>query len=194
VSVLEQGYRIVSTVFGRPGVQEVLATQARLSATPDEVWHRLMFYEDVPNPPGLLLRAMLPYPLRAEGDKTRPGATVRCVYRTGEITKRITTTDRPHLLEFEVIRQRLGIEGCLVTRGGSYRISASGESSRVVLITEYEAYLRPRFFWRRLEARLIGQLHLHILSGIKTATRTGEACRSAEGSLTTRSTSSGTLT
>jgi hypothetical protein len=131
-----------------------------------------MFYEDVPKTPAFLLRALLPCPVRAEGDKTHPGATVRCVYRTGEITKRITTTDRPHLLEFEVIRQRLGIEGCLVTRGGSYRISANEGSSRVVLITEYEAYLRPRFFWRRLEARLIGQLHLHILGGIRTAVRT----------------------
>jgi hypothetical protein len=193
VSVLEQGYRIVSRVFGRSGVRESIATGADLAATPDEVWHQLMFYEDVPERPAFLLRALLPYPVRAEGDKTRPGATVRCVYRTGDVTKRITTTNRPDLLEFEVIRQRLGIEECLVTRGGSYRISASGGASRVILITEYEAYLRPRFFWRRLEALLIGQLHLHILGGIRTAMRIGKPWRSADGSLTTPSSSSGTL-
>lgn len=193
MSVLKQGYRLLSRVFGRSGVEEAIATQARLTATPDDVWHRLMFYEDVPETPAFFLRALLPYPVRAEGDKTRPGATVRCVYRTGDITKRITTTHRPHLLEFEVIRQRLGIEGCLVTRGGSYRISANGGSSRVVLITEYEAYLRPRFFWRRLEARLIGQLHLHILGGIRTAMRTGKPWRSADASLTPPSAPSGTL-
>jgi hypothetical protein len=152
-----------------------------------------MFYEDVPKTPAFLLRALLPCPVRAEGDKRSPGATVRCVYRTGDIIKRITTTDRPYLLEFEVIRQRLGIEGCLVTRGGSYRISANGGSSRVVLITEYEAYLRPRFFWRRLEACLIGQLHLHILGGIRTAMRTGKPWRSADASLTTPPAPSGTL-
>jgi hypothetical protein len=152
-----------------------------------------MFYEDVPQTPAFFLRALLPCPVRADGDKTRAGATVRCVYEPGEITKRIKTAAGPHLLEFEVLRQCLGIEGCLMTRGGSYRISPSGTVSSVILITEYEAYLRPRFFWRRLEARLIGQLHMHILGGIGTALRAGKPRRSAEASLTTPSAPSGTL-
>jgi hypothetical protein len=180
-------------MFGRSGVEEAVATQVRLSATPEEIWHQIMFYEDVSETPVFLLRALLPYPVGAEGDKTRPGATVHCVYRIGHITKRIKATDRPHLLEFEVIQQCLGIESCLVTREGSYRISANGDSSCVVLITEYEAYLRPRFFWRRLEARLIGQLHLHILGGITTAIRTRAPWRSPEKSLSEPSAHSGTL-
>jgi hypothetical protein len=53
--------------------------------------------------------------------------------------------------------------------------------------------LRPRFFWRRLEAQLIGKLHMHILNGIATATRAGKPSRSAETSLTTPSAPSGTL-
>ena len=189
----EQGYRLVSRMFGRSRVEEAVATQVRLRATPDEIWHQLMFYEDVPETPAFLLRALLPYPVRAEGDKTCPGATVHCVYRAGHITKRIKATARPHLLEFEVIQQRLGIESCLTTRGGSYRISVSRDWSNVVLITEYDAYLRPRFFWRRLEARLIGQLHLHILGGITTAMRAGTRWRSSEASLPAPSAHSGTL-
>jgi hypothetical protein len=188
-----QGYRLVSRMFGRSGVEETVETLARFTATPDEIWNQLMFYEDVPEKPAFVLRAMLPYPVRAEGDKTRPGALVRCVYWTGAITKRIKSAGRPHLLEFEVIRQCLGIEGCLMTRGGSYRISANGSSSSVVLSTKYEAYLRPRFFWRPLEARLIGQLHMHILGGIRNAIRAGKPCCSAEASLTTPSAPSGTL-
>jgi hypothetical protein len=151
-----------------------------------------MLYEDVPETPAFLLRTLLPHPVRAEGDKTSPGATVRCVYRTGDIVKRIKAVGRPHFLEFEVIRQCLGIESCLLTRGGSYRISANSRSSSIVLSTEYEAYLRPRFFWRPLETRLIGQLHLHILGGIRAALRAYEPRRSAEA--TTRSSApSGTL-
>jgi hypothetical protein len=152
-----------------------------------------MFYEEVPGRPAFLLRTLVPYPVRAEGDKTRAGATVRCVYRTGDLTKRIETTSPPHLLEFEVIQQGLGIEGCLVTRGGSYRISASGDSTSILLITDYEAYLRPRFFWRCLEGYLIGRLHMHILSGLATATRGCQRSRSAGVSPPVPSSPSGTL-
>jgi hypothetical protein len=187
------GYRFVSRLFGGSGTKETVATEARLTATPAQIWQQLMFYEEVPGKPALLLRILVPYPIRAEGDKTRPGTTVRCVYRTGDLTKRIKTASPPHLLEFDVIQQRLGIEGCLVTRGGSYRISASGDSSSILLITEYEAYLRPRFFWRPLEADLIRQLHMHILSGIATAAGADKPWRAAEASQTTPTAPSGTL-
>ena len=75
------------------------------------------------------------------------------------------------LLQFEVIEQRLGIEDCILTCGGSYHISACGDQSDVVLITHYQAYLRPRFLWRPLEAGLMRQLHSHILGGIGAAVR-----------------------
>jgi hypothetical protein len=37
------------------------------------------------------------------------------------------------------------------------------------LTTNYRAYLRPRFLWRPLEARLVHELHNHILGGIRRA-------------------------
>ena len=128
-----------------------------------------MFYEEVPGRPAFLLRALLPYPVRTEGDKTRVGATVRCAYREGDLAKRITTVEPPHLLQFEVIEQRLGIEGCILTLGGSYQIYAVGDATDVVLITNYRAYLRPRYLWRPLEALLVSQLHVHILRGVRAA-------------------------
>jgi hypothetical protein len=95
--------------------------------------------------------------------------------------------DVPNLLEFEVVEQRLGIERCIKTCAGSYRMEASGRGTDVILQTTYLAYLRPRSFWQRLEALLIHQLHTHILRGIAdsvdhaaetvraTVRRTGEA-------------------
>jgi len=193
VSLTQRAYRLLSSLFARSAVSGIVATEVRLTARPEKVWEQLMFYEEVPERPALLLRILVPSPIRAEGDKTRPGATVRCVYRTGDLTKRIKTTTPPHLLEFDVIQQRLGIESCLLTRGGSYRISATADSSSILLITDYDGYLRPRFFWRRLEAHLIGQFHMHILSGIATATHSAKPSRSAEPSPATPSASSGTL-
>lgn len=161
--------RLVSWLFARKAVSETVATRVHFNTSPAAVWNHIMLYEEVPGQPPLLLRALLPHPVRTEGDKTCVGATVRCAYRKGDLVKRITSVEPPHLLQFEVIEQRLGIEGCTRTLGGSYQIHPCGNAADVVLITNYRAHLRPRFLWRPLEALLVGQLHNHILDGVRGA-------------------------
>jgi len=168
-------YWLVSWLFARKAVSEVVATRVHFNASPEAVWNRIMFYEEVPGRPPFLLRALLTHPVRTEGDKTRVGATVRCAYRGGDLVKRITTVDPPHSLQFEVIEQRLGIEGCILTLGGSYHIYSCGDATDVVLITNYQAYLHPRYFWRSLEALLVNQLHSHILRGACSAVLPGNS-------------------
>ncbi|MGB7022205.1 MAG: hypothetical protein WBD73_00260 [Candidatus Acidiferrales bacterium] len=162
-------YRPASWLFAREGVSEAVATRVHFDASPEAAWDRLMFFEEVPGRAPLLLRALLPRPIRTEGDKTRIGTKVRCVYKGGDLVKRITSVEAPHLLEFEVVDQRLGIEDCIRTLGGSYQIYSCGDAADVVLITNYEAYLRPRSLWRPLETLLVSQLHKHILRGVSAA-------------------------
>lgn len=159
-------YRLVSWLFARKAVSEAVATWVRFNASPEAVWNHIMLYEEVPGRAPFLLRALLPHPVRTEGAKTRVGATVRCVYKGGDLVKRITTVDPPHFLEFEVVEQRLGIEDCILTVGGSYEIYTCGDATNVMLVTNYRAYLRPRCLWRALEALLVHQLHRHILRGV----------------------------
>jgi hypothetical protein len=166
-----QRYRLVRWLFGREAVRESVATHLRLDGSPEQVWDHIMFYEEVPGRPAFFLRTVLPCPLRTEGNKTAVGATVHCTYEGGDLAKRITMVEPSRLLQFDVIEQRLGIEDCILTCGGSYQISACGDRSDVVLITHYQAYLRPRSLWRPLEAGLMRQLHIHILGGIDAAVR-----------------------
>ena len=166
-------YWFVSWLFARKSVSEVVATRVHFNASPEVVWNHLMLYEEVPGHPPFLLRALLPHPVRTEGDKTCVGATVLCAYKGGELIKRITAVEPSHFLQFEVIQQRLGIEGCILTLGGSYQIYSCGNSTDVVLITNYQAYLRPRYLWRPLEALLVHQLHRHILRGVCAAVLLG---------------------
>jgi len=166
-------YRPVSWLFARQAVPEAVATRIRFDASPEAVWTRIMFYEEVPGNPPFLLRTVLPRPIRTEGDKTRIGATVRCVYKSGDLVKRITAVDPPHFLQFEVVEQRLGIEACVLTLGGSYQIRSCANTTDVLLITNYNAYLRPRFLWRPFEAFLVSQLHRHILRGVSAAMSPG---------------------
>jgi hypothetical protein len=160
-------YRLVSWLFAREAVREAVATRIHLNANPEMVWNHIMLYEEVPGQPPFLLRALLPHPVRTEGDKTRVGAMVRCTYREGDLVKRIASVEPPHFLQFEVIEQRLGIEGCTLTLGGSYQIHPCGDAADVLLTTNYRAYLRPRFLWRPLEVLMVGQLHNHILDGVR---------------------------
>jgi len=162
-------YRLMSWLLARKAVSEVVATQVHFKASPQAVWNHLVFYEEVPEPPPFLLRTLLPHPIRTEGDKTRVGATVCCAYRGSNLVKRITAVEPPHLLKFEVVEQRLGIEDCVLTHSGSYQIHACGDAADVVLMTQYAAYLRPRYLWRPLEALLVKQLHSHILRGVYAA-------------------------
>lgn len=163
-------YRLVSRLFGRDAVSGSVSTRFRLAMSPEIVWRRVMFYEDVPGRPRFLLRTLLPYPVRTAGPRNNLGGLIHCLYRGGGyLTKRIITLDAPHLLEFEVLEQRLGIERCIQTHAGSYRIEAFDRGTDVILQTTYTAYLRPRSLWRRVEAVLIRQLHTHILRGIEGA-------------------------
>lgn len=162
-------YRIVSWLFAGEAVRESVATQVHLNASPEMIWNHIMLYEEVPGQLPFLLRALLPHPVRTEGDKTRVGTMVRCAYRGGDLVKRITGVEPPHFLQFEVIEQCLGIESCTLTLGGSYQIHPCEDAADVLLTTNYRAYLRPRILWRPLEALLVGQLHNHILDGVRRA-------------------------
>src|SRR4030095_14045622 len=162
-------YRLVSWLFAREAVREAVLTRVHLKASPEMVWNHIMLYEEVPGQPPFLLRALLPHPVRTEGDKTRVGAMVRCAYREGHLVKRIASVEPRHVLQFEVVEQRMRIEGCSLTLGGSYQIYPYKDATDVLLTTNYRAYLRPRFLWRPLEALLVSQLHNHILDGVRRA-------------------------
>ncbi len=161
--------RVVSWLFAQEAVIETVATRVRFEVSPETAWNLIMFYEEVPGRPPFLLRVFMPCPVRTEGTKTGVGATIRCIYKGGDLVKRITAIQPPCLIRFEVTDQCLGIEGCVVARGGSYMIERNGDGADIVLTTRYSAYLHPRFLWNPLEKLVTGQLHRHILNGMRSS-------------------------
>ena len=159
--------RMVGWLCSRRPVSESVTTSVLFQASPETVWQQMLSYEEVSTRPPLILRALLPVPLRTEGEKTSTGAAVQCLYRGGDLLKLITVVEPPHLLEFEVHRQRLGIEHCITAIGGSYRLRACGGQTEIVLVTNYRGYLRPRWFWHPIEQFLGHIFHRHILTGMR---------------------------
>lgn len=169
----QKWYRRLTFLFGGHAVDESVTTRIHFDACPDAVWNQMMFYEEVPGRPPWPLRLFLPAPTGTEGDKGVAGAIVRCAYQGGDLYKRITAVDAPRSVRFEVVRQHLGIEDCVVALGGSYRIDSRGDGCDVSLTTNYRACLCPRRLWRPVEKLLARQLHRHILDGMNAALSPG---------------------
>lgn len=145
---------------------DAATTRATFDAPPDAVWLRMMFYEEVPRRPPLALRLFIPSPVKTQGNGKHVGAVVECIYSSGSLSKRITVLERPRLVRFEVLEQRLGVERCVTAVEGCYEFHAEGEGTEVALTTRYRGHLRPRWLWRPFEVWLAHQLHRHILAGM----------------------------
>lgn len=158
--------RLLGLLFGSGATKESVVTRVHIEAAPELLWERILFYEDVPGSPPLLLARILS-PIGTKGDKSQLGASIECRYREGSLVKRITIIEEPYSICFDVTQQRLGIENCAITRSGSYRISRSGSGSEIMLTTNYTAFLHPRWLWLPIESLAVHQLHGHILEGIR---------------------------
>ena len=55
-----------------------VVTRMNFAAPPEKVWEGLMFYEQIGKRPPLLLRLLLPVPIRTEGRKSEVGDEVTC--------------------------------------------------------------------------------------------------------------------
>jgi len=146
---------------------EPITTALPFDVPADRIWGALRFYEEIPTPPPVLLRLLMPTPIRSTGQKNQPGASIVCTYEGGHLVKRITSVDAPRLLRFEVVEQDLGIENCISLAEGSYEIRDRGRGCELLLTTTYRGRLRPRWLWRPLERALAHAVHRHILRGIR---------------------------
>jgi hypothetical protein len=151
---------------GVPRTDRVI-THVHLPARSEAVWKSLMFYEDVPRGPWSILRLFVPRPVRSDGDKSRVGGVVHCMYEGGHLIKRITAVEPARLLRFEVLEQQLGIERSFRASEGSYELREVAGGTELVLTTHYHGCLWPRFLWRPLEQYLGHRLHCHILFGMR---------------------------
>ena len=127
-----------------------------------------MFYEQIPFPPPLHLRLLLPTPMRAEGRWSAVGDETRCIYDKGHLLKRVTRIDPWRRYGFDVVEQKLAIGSGIRLTGGSYTLLALPDgSTRIGLETRYVSSVRPRWLGRRVEAAVCHAFHRHILGAMR---------------------------
>lgn len=144
-----------------------VVTRAAFAACPAHVWDALVFYEQIDVRPPLLLRFLLPIPIRTEPAKSSVGDEVRCLYEGGHLVKRIARMDRERLYAFDVVEQRLAVGGGLRLHGGWYGLRGLPDGGTEVEVgTRYASPMRPRWIFRLVEAAMCHRFHRHILAAL----------------------------
>ena len=151
----------------RKNAVECVTTTAWLSATPERVWERLLFFEQIPGPPPFPLSWLLPLPVRVEGRRSQVDDEARCLYVEGHLVKRITAAIPNRLYAFDVIEQELTIGPGIRLEGGSYRLAETMGGTSVVLETRYCPRAPWRFLWRPLEAAVGHAFHRHLIAALR---------------------------
>lgn len=163
-------WRMESRLLDNPSIPQTVTTRVTFAGTPESLWERMMFYEDVTKPPPWILRTLLPVPVRSEGEKSRVGEAVLCRYRSGHLVKRVTGIDRTRRYEFVIAEQDLRMRG-IILLGGSYAFrKLPHDRTEVSLETVYRSRNRPRWLWSRLEVALCHVFHHNILNGMRGPT------------------------
>lgn len=152
----------------------VVITSRDFSAPPDKVWDGLMFYEQIKKLPPLLLRLLLPLPVRTEGRKSQAGDEVNCIYKTGYLVKRVTAVLPGREYLFDVIDQRLAFGRGIQLLGGGYALAETVEGiTRVSLETRYVSWNHPRWLCKPVESWICHSFHRYILDSIYQSFSTG---------------------
>lgn len=162
------------TTDGNAPNQAAIVTQMKFSATADQVWQRLMFYEQLDQRPPLHLRLLLPVPIKTIGDKSHVGDEARCLYEGGHLIKRVTEIEPNKRYAFEVTEQELELGGGMRLSGGEYVLEESSPgTTEVKLSTRYESPRQPRWLWKPIEAAVCHSFHRHILRAMRRSVEAG---------------------
>lgn len=150
------------------GEGEEIVTRGTFSASPEQVWRGLVFYEQLGARPPIHLRWLLPIPVGTEGRVSAVGDLVKCLYENGHLVKRITRLQRSGFYEFEVAKQTLSFGRGLQLSGGRYTLRELEDGrTEVGLATQYVSKRRPRWLWRPLERWVCHWFHRYLLAAMR---------------------------
>ena len=130
----------------------IVCTSGRLSCEAQRAWEKVCFYEHIATQPSLLLRTVLPVPLRTSGAYRKTGDVSRCMYSDGGyLAKKIRHIVEGQRIDFDIIEQSIRYATRIALKGGTIQIESHDDNtSSVRMLTRYElhgaARLIPRLF------------------------------------------------
>ncbi|MEA2172973.1 MAG: hypothetical protein QOD00_565 [Blastocatellia bacterium] len=164
-----------------PPLREVRTTVI-INATPEQVWPRLVAFNELPPPTERLFRTGIAYPLRAEISGSGVGAVRHCVFSTGAFVEPIEVWDEPRLLKFGVTAQPPVMDemspytnikpphlnNYLHSRKGQFLLTRLPDGrTQLEGTTWYENSFWPGLYWNRWSDYIIHRIHQRVLEHIK---------------------------
>jgi uncharacterized membrane protein YhaH (DUF805 family) len=164
-----------------PPLREVHTTVI-INATPEQVWPRLVAFNELPPPTERLFRTGIAYPLRAEISGSGVGAVRHCVFSTGAFVEPIEVWDEPRLLKFGVTAQPPVMDemspytnikpphlnSYLHSRKGQFLLTRLPDGRTLLEgTTWYENSFWPGLYWNRWSDYIIHRIHQRVLEHIK---------------------------
>lgn len=180
--LIAPGIQSAEHLAGRPSLVFVVRTSLDVQAPPEEVWHRVIAFTQIPPPTELMFRAGIAYPIRAEMVGTGVGAERHCVFSTGAFVEPIQVWDEPHLLKFSVVSNPAPMEewtpyshldtphlhGFLISEGGQFLLTPlPNGGTRLEGTTWYQHGLWPSAYWHLWSDAIIHKIHLRVLRHIR---------------------------
>lgn len=157
-----------------PAEATTVVTRRSFAAAPAQVWDVLMFYEEIEVSPPLLLRLLLPLPIRTEGSKQAVGDVALCLYDGGHLRKRVTHIEPCRYYGFEVVEQHLAVGNGLLLTGGCYALrELPSRGTEVAVTTRYVSRKRPAWLWKPIEAAVCHMFHRHLLRSMRHRIESG---------------------
>jgi hypothetical protein len=158
-----------------------VTTSIEIDAPIQEVWNQVISFPPITQPPGLLFKLGIAYPINARIVGSGVGAVRYCEFSTGPFVEPITTWQPPHLLAFTVTSSPCPLKelsiypeldvphlhGFLKSEHGEFRLHESSGKTVVTGTTWYSNDMAPEFYWRAISDQIIHSIHERVLGHIK---------------------------
>jgi hypothetical protein len=163
-----------------PVIREV-TTSVLIDARIEDVWDAVIAFPEITEPPGMIFRLGIAYPIEARIEGQGVGAIRYCEFSTGSFVEPITKWDAPNRLCFDVTEnpppmKELSIykdmhaphlHGHMVSKKGQFRLSQQGDQVLLEGTTWYTHSISPEFYWGLVSDEIIHRIHLRVLTHIK---------------------------
>jgi uncharacterized membrane protein YhaH (DUF805 family) len=157
-------------------------SSVEIDAPSDVVWRHVIAFSPLDEPPALVFRLGIAYPLRAEIIGRGVGAVRHCVFSTGAFVEPITGWEPGRRLAFDVTAQPPPLQewspyaglapphldGYFLSRRGEFRlVPLAGGRTRLEGSTWYEMRLYPEGYWVLFADLLVSRIHERVLRHVR---------------------------
>lgn len=165
-----------------PAPLDETVTAIVIEAPPERVWEEVIAFREIDEPPELLFRLGIAYPVRASLSGTGVGAVRRCEFSTGAFVEPITAWEAPRRLAFDVAEQPAvlqewspyrkvyapHLEGFFRSARGEFRLVRLPDGqTRLEGSTWYTLEMHPRLYWRLVADALLHRIHARVLEQVE---------------------------